>query len=197
VILSHLDDLVISGRITGYTVEEDTQYLRSERPTLTYRMYTTGAKSHLNLGAFAAAMADLGSSIRLSRLDGVVGNAGHIIRSRQICLTAEFAWKESLLRALRVVRHRFTAAPAAAPGSWRYPDVRVTGVATSSTATAYAHQWPHGPASVVALTLDPAPPVKGAGSYPVQVLRSWLGLLGGPTESASDISRRSWFELSA
>ena len=142
-------------------------------------------------------MADLGSSIRLSRVDGVVGNAGHIIRSRQICLTAEFTWEESLVRALGVVRRRFTAAPAAAPGSWRYPDVRVTGAATSSTANAYAHQWPYGQASVVALTLDPASPVTGARSYPVQVLRSWLGLLGGRTETESDCSRRSWFELSA
>lgn len=195
-IASQLDDLVTSGRISGYTIEEDARYLTSERPTLTYRMYTRGADSHLNLGAFAAAMAELPSNMRLSRVEGVLGIGGRVGRSPQLCLTAEFPTSELLVRALDVVRVQFTAAAAAIPGSWRFPDVRVVGATSPSTTSVYAHEWPHGGASVVLLALTPMPPVTGARTHRVQVLHSWLSLLGRQAEAvlAAD---HAWLALSA
>jgi len=185
VILSRLDHLVASGRVTGYTVEEDTSYIGARVPTLTYRMYIDGPESHLNLGAFAAAMADLGSTMRLSRVQGAVAYKGSIWRSRQLCLTTEFAGESGLGDALDIVHEHFVAAPAAAPGSWRFPDVRVTGAQPRCTAGAYAHQWRHGRASAVVLTLDEEPPAAGAQTTPVHVLRSWMSYLTGrPMEFA-------------
>ena len=81
-ILPDLDQLVVLGRVTGYTVEEDTGYIGALVPTLTYRMYMDGPESHLNLGAFAAAMADLGTTMRLSRVQGTVVYQGAPHRSR-------------------------------------------------------------------------------------------------------------------
>jgi hypothetical protein len=185
VILSRLDRLVASGRVTGYTVEEDTSYIGARVPTLTYRMYIDGLESHLNLRAFAAAMADLGTSMRLSRVQGAVAYKGTIWRSRQLCLTTEFAGDGGLGDALDVVHERFVAAPAAAPGSWRFPDVRVTGAQPQSTAGAYAHRWQNGRASAVVLTLDEEPPEAGAETTRVHVLRSWVSYLTGcPMEFA-------------
>jgi hypothetical protein len=173
VILAHLDRLLTSARITGYTVEEDARYLRSETPTLTYRMYAEGAESHRNLGEFAAAMAELGSTMRLSRVWGAVSCGEVICRSRQLCLTAELASERALVRALDVVYRRFTAGPTAAPGSWRHPDVRVSGGLASNAEAAYAHWWPQDGATVVALTTCAVPPADGARTCSVQVLRSW------------------------
>ena len=195
-IVSQLDDLVVSGRISGYTIEEDISYLTSARPTLTYRMYTRGADSHLNLGAFAAAMADLASTMRLSRVEGVLGIGGRVGRSAQLCLTAEFATSEFLVRALDVVRDQFTAAAAAIPGSWRFPDVRVIGATSPSTASVYAHEWPHGGATVVLLALTPVPPLVGARTHTVEVLHSWLSLLGGQAEGVP-AADDAWLALSA
>lgn len=178
-ILSDLDRLVLTGRVTGYTVEEDTGYISARVPTLTYRMYMDGPESHLNLGAFAAAMADLGTTMRLSRVQGAVAYQGAIWRSRQLCLTAEFAGEAALGDALDIVHEHFVAAPAAAPGSWRFPDVRVTGAGPRCTAGAYAHLWHHGLASVVVLSLDEEPPADGARTAPVHVLRSWVSYLTG------------------
>ena len=83
---SRLDHLVAVGRLTGYTVEEDTDYLEARVPTLTYRMYADGAASNLNLVAFAAAVAELGAVMRLSRVRGNVAYAGLIQRSNQLFL---------------------------------------------------------------------------------------------------------------
>src|SRR5258708_26146836 len=116
-IASELDRLVLSGRVTGYTVEEDTGYIGARVPTLTYRMYIDGPESHLNLGAFAAAMADLGTTMRLSRVQGAVAYQGSIWRSRQLCLTAEFAGEGALGDALDIIHDRFVAAPGAPPES--------------------------------------------------------------------------------
>ncbi len=178
-ILPELDQLVVSGRVTGYTVEEDTGYIGALVPTLTYRMYMDGPESHLNLGAFAAAMADLGTTLRLSRVQGTVAYQGAIWRSRQLCLTVEFGGAGTLGAALDIVHERFVAAPEAAPGSWRFPDVRVTGAQPLSTAAAFAHHWPHGRAGAVVLTLDEDAPAYGARTAPVQVLRSWVSYLKG------------------
>src|SRR4029077_10574137 len=126
-ILAELDGLVSSGRITGYTVEEDPSYLCAHVPTLTYRMYMDGPTSHLNLGAFASAMGELAMTMKLSRVHGTVAHGSALVRSRQLCLTAEFAGEREIGAAMAVVHARFVAAPTAAPGSWRFPDVRVTG----------------------------------------------------------------------
>jgi len=179
VILPELDQLVVSGRVTGYTVEEDTGYIGALVPTLTYRMYMDGPESHLNLGAFAAAMADLGTTMRLSRVQGTVAYQGAIWRSRQLCLTIEFAGVGALGAALDIVYERFVAAPEAAPGSWRFPDVRVTGAKPLSTAAAFAHHWPHGRAGAVVLTLNEDAPASGARTAPVHVLQSWVSYLSG------------------
>ena len=178
-ILPELDQLVVSGRVTGYTVEEDTGYIGALVPTLTYRMYMDGPESHLNLGAFAAAMADLGTTMRLSRVQGTVAYQGAIWRSRQLCLTVEFAGAGALGEALDIVHERFVAAPEAAPGSWRFPDIRVTGAKPLSTAAAFAHHWPRGRSGAVVLTLDEDAPASGARTAQVHVLRSWVSYLNG------------------
>jgi hypothetical protein len=184
-ILSDLDRLVLARRVTGYTVEDDTGYISARVPTLTYRMYIDGPESHMNLGAFAAAMADLGTTMRLSRVQGAVAYQGAIWRSRQLCLTVEFAGEEALGDALDIIGDRFVAAPEAAPGSWRFPDVRVTGAEPRSTAPAFAHHWQHGRGGAVVLTLDEDPPAGNAMTAPVHVLRSWVSYLeGSPIEFA-------------
>jgi hypothetical protein len=182
-----LDALVAGRRVTGYTIEEDTGYLTASRPTLTYRMYATDPQSHRNLGEFAASISQLAVTMRLSRVAGVVVQAGRLRRSRQLCLTAELASGRHLDAALCLVARRFTAAPAAASGSWRYPDVRVTGAGSArGAASAFAHRYGGG---VVVLTLGDEPPVAGARTFRVGVHPSWLELLepaeGGACEPAS------------
>ncbi len=177
-IREHLDQLVAAGGATGYTVEEDATYLAARRPTLTYRMYSDRAASHRNLGEFAAAMADLGASMRLSRVEGVMPRLGSLGgRTSQLCLTAEFTSQVAVRAAAAVVQRRFTASCAAAPGSWRLPDVRISGAQPPGTVTAYAHQWPAGTATAVLLTLDPVAPLAGARTSRVRILRSWLEFL--------------------
>lgn len=178
-IRAQLDGLVRSGRVTGYTVEEDSTYLGAHVPTLTYRMYMDGPTSHLNLGAFASAMGDLAMTMKLSRVHGTVARGGALVRSRQLCLTAEFAGEREIGAAMAVVHARFVAAPAAAPGSWHFPDVRVTGAVPAATAVAFAHHWGNGRATTVVLTLEPEAPIEGATTQAVQVLPSWVDYLSG------------------
>lgn len=178
-IRARLDGLVAAGRITGHTLEEDAGYLRARVPTLTYRMYAEGSESHRNLGEFAAAVAELGPRMRLSRVEGVVAIGARLHRSRQLCLTAEFADADSLAAAAGLVHRRFTALPGAAPGSWRLPDVRMLGGRPPGTVAAYAHFWPDAGGSAVVLTLDAAPPLPGASSRGVRILESWLAYLEG------------------
>lgn len=179
-----LDALVTAGRVTGYTIEEDTGYLTAQRPTLTYRMYAEGPESHRNLREFAAAVSRLAVSMRLSRVAGVVAGAGGICRSRQLCLTAELAGDRRLDAALGLVARRFTAAPTAVPGSWRYPDVRVTGAGTPGGAVrAFAHRYGGG---VVVLTPGAEPPVAGGRTFPVGLHASWLYLFAPAAESARE-----------
>jgi len=186
-IRAQLDGLVSSGRITGYTVEEDSSYLCAHVPTLTYRMYMDGPTSHLNLGAFASAMGELAMTMKLSRVHGTVARGGALMRSRQLCLTAEFAGEREIGAAMAVVHSRFVAAPTAAPGSWRFPDVRVTGALPRGTAEAFAHHWGSGRATTVVLTLDPQSPMKGARTDPVQVLPSWVDYLSGGSLGFTEI----------
>lgn len=184
-----LDELVAAGLATGYTVEEDAAYLTARRPTLTYRMYSDRAASHRNLGEFAAAMAELGAAIRLSRVEGVMPRPGSLAgRTRQLCLTAEFTSQAALHAAAALVQRRFTASRAAAPGSWRLPDVRISGAEPPGTVPAYAHQWRAGRATAVLLTLSPLAPLAGARTSRVRIMRSWLEFLG----RASDPLGSSW-----
>jgi hypothetical protein len=186
-IRAQLDGLVSSGRITGYTVEEDSSYLCAHIPTLTYRMYMDGPTSHLNLGAFASAMGELAMTMKLSRVHGTVGHGGVLVRSRQLCLTAEFADEREIGAAMAVIHARFVAAPTAAPGSWHFPDVRVTGALPAASAKAFAHHWGTGRATAVALTLDPQSPMEGATTVPVQVLPSWVDYLSGGSLGLTEI----------
>jgi len=174
---AQLDGLVAAGRVTGYTLEEDAGYLYAENPTLTYRMYAQGPESHRNLGEFAAAVAELGPRMRLSRVEGVVADGGRLWRSRQLCLTAEFPGEQGLAAAADLVHRRFTALPGAAAGSWRLPDVRMVGGRPLGTVTAYAHHWAHADADAVVLTLQPAPPLHGAVTRRLRILDSWLAFL--------------------
>jgi hypothetical protein len=178
-ITTHLDVLVRAGRITGYTIEESSRYLSAETPTLTYRMYSEGWESRLNLGEFSAAMAELASRLHLSRVWGTVVEGAVLRRSRQLCLAAEFPTARGLNGALEIVNRRFVAAPAAAAGSWRYPDVRVSGIEAADAESVYAHRWSCGGASAVVLALTAAPPVPGATTFRVKVLSPWLSLLAG------------------
>lgn len=176
----HLDRLVRAGEATGYSVEEDPAYLAARVPTLTYRMYADAPLSHLNLGAFAAAVADFGARMRLSRVEGVLGEGGRLLRSRQLCLTAEFASGASVQRAVGLVRERFTASAASTPGSWQLPDVRITGVEPPGTAAAYAHCWPSERGTIVLLSLSRDAGLPGARTAAVRVLEPWLDFLGRP-----------------
>jgi hypothetical protein len=181
-VVANLDALVAARRVTGYTIEEDTAYLAARRPTLTYRMYADGPDSHRNLGEFASAISRLALSMRLSRLAGVVAGVGGVRRSRQLCLTAELAGARQLDAALGLVARRFTVGPAAAPGSWRYPDVRVTGGgAPDGAVPVFAHLYGGG---VVVLTPDDQPPVAGARTFGVGVHASWLDLFAAPAPAA-------------
>ena len=180
VTVAELDALVMAGRITGYTLEDDSAYLRARVPTLTYRMYADGPESHRNLGEFSAAMAYLDAAdLRLSRVHGAVRWQGAIWRTRQLCLTAAFETDADLERALETARRRFVAAPRAAPGSWRYPDLRVTGASAPGTAAVHGHHWPVGERNAVVLTVEPEPPAPGATSHRLAVLPSWLAFLAG------------------
>ena len=170
-----LDRLVSAGMLSGYTLEDDSSYLDARRPTLTYRMYSEGAKSHRNLGEFVAALADLGAQLRLSPVTGTVAGAC-LRRSRQLCVTGTFRWDWQVEEAVALVERRFTAgAGAAVPGSWRYPDVRITAVAPAGTIAAWAHRWVE--AGVVVLALSPAAPAPGGTVSRVRVLERWLDLL--------------------
>lgn len=182
-----LDRLVAVGRLTGYTIEEDSAYLEAKIPTLTYRMYVDGAASQQNLGAFAAAMAELGAAMRLSRVRGNLGQAGSIRRSRQLCLTAQLGSTTAMDDAIEVVHRRFIAAPAAAPGSWRYPDLRVVGAEPQVLSVAFAHCWKADDATAVALTLDSEPPVFGAQTVRVSVLKNWVEFLQGDRRLALSV----------
>src|SRR5258708_34725241 len=142
-------------------------------------MYIDGPESHLNLGAFAAAMADLGTTMRLTRVQGAVAYRGAIWRSRQLCLTVEFAGEGAMGDALDIVYDRFVAAPEAAPGSGRFPDVRVTGAEPRSTAAAFAHHWPCGRGGAVVLSLEEDAPPDGARTSPAHVIRRLDGSLRG------------------
>lgn len=191
--LEHLDALVAGGVVTGYTVEEDVDYLLAQAPMLTYRMYADGPESQLNLGEFVTAMADLGASqLRVSRVRGAVGEGTSIRRTRQLCVTAELDGEAALELALDTVRRRFVAARDAAPGSWRYPDLRVAGAPAPGTVAVHAHRWRLEGESAVTLTLDAHPPLAGATSHRLWVLPCWVQYLGRTQLQQSSRPMLAW-----
>ncbi len=183
---TELDRLVLAGRISGHTFEEDASYVHAVRPTLTYRMYTDDPIARHNLGEFVASVAAIGGVARVTRLEGTVAQEGRLRRTRQVCVAAGFDRFDDLEQVMLLVRSRFTASGAdSAPGSWRYPDVRVTGteLPPAGSIQAFAHCWPARHATAVVVTLEPSAPLPGAQSRPVHVLESWSGLLGGRVPS--------------
>lgn len=170
---AELDRLVASGRLSGYTVEADTSYLHTVRPTLTYRMYAGHSASLRNLDEFCAAMRRIGAELQASRLTGTTAGPGGLARTDQICVRAAFEDDRSLGRAVALVEDRFTCRPGGVPGSWRFPDVRISGGEPPSTIAVWAHRW--GPA--VALALSPIPPAPDGTSVSVRVLARWADLL--------------------
>lgn len=175
-----LDALVASGRVTGYTIERDADYLVARRPTLTYRMYADGSDSHRNVGEFASTMAYLGArSVNVTRAHGAVVNGADVLRSRQVCVTAEFDSEAGIEAALDQVLDRFASAPAAAPGSWIYPDLRVTAAKAHRLLAVHAFRWPVGRLSAVVLAVDEAPPAPGAQRYRLRVHPRFESFLRG------------------
>jgi hypothetical protein len=180
-----LDRLVAAGRISGYTIEADTSYLDADRPTLTYRMYAGHSTSQHNLDQFSSTMAGLGAELRASRLLGTTASADGLLRTRQICVCAVFADDRALGRATALVKDRFTCGPEAVPGSWRFPDVRITGGEAIGTIPVWAHRW----GAAVTLSLSPMSPAPGGVCAGVRVLARWTDLLtrGGPARSGLTI----------
>ena len=168
-----LDRLVACGRIPGYTLEADTSYLDADRPTLTYRMYAGHTTSRHNLDQFCSLMADLGAELRASRLLGTTAGAGGLLRTQQVCVCAVFADEHMLGRATALVKDRFTCGPEAVPGSWRFPDVRITGGGSTDTIPVWAHRW----GAAVTLSLSPTSPARGGVCAGVRVLACWTDLL--------------------
>jgi hypothetical protein len=168
-----LDRLVADGRLSGYTVEADTSYLDAERPTLTYRMYAGHSTSRHNLDEFCLAMIRVGAELRTSRLVGTIAADGGLVRTDQVCVTAAFDDDRMLGLAVSQVVDRFVCGPGAVAGSWRFPDVRVSGAAPPGTIAVWAHRW----AGTVALSLSRIPPAPGGSSVGVRVLPCWSDLL--------------------
>ena len=168
-----LDRLVAGGRLSGYTVEADTSYLDAERPTLTYRMYTGPSTSRRNLDEFCLAMIRVGAELRTSRLVGTMAAPGGLVRTDQTCVTATFDDDRRLGLAVAQVEERFTCSPGAVAGSWRFPDVRISGAAPAGTIAVWAHRW----AGAVALSLSRIPPAPEGSCVVARVLACWSDLL--------------------
>ena len=150
---AELDRLVADRRLTGYTVEVDTSYLQATRPTLTYRMYAGCAVSVRNLDVFCAAMNGIGAELQASRLTGTTAVPDGLVRTDQVCVRAGFEDDRTLGRAVALVENRFTQRPGAVPGSWWFPDVRISAGTPRGTIAVWAHRWGH----AVALALTPMP----------------------------------------
>lgn len=182
-VVDHLDRLVGEGRLSGHTVEADTSYLDSARPTLTYRMYAGGATSERNLGTFCAAMEAIGARLRVTRLVGTVAGRHGVVRTDQRCAFAAFTSEGQLERAMELVERRFTlGGEHEVAGSWRFPDIRIGGSTPPGTITAWAHR--RGPA--VALSLSPDPLLTGAAVTTVRVMERWRDVL---TPAAPGVQR--------
>lgn len=176
-----LDRLVADGRLSGYTVEEDTSYLEAERPTLTYRMYAGHSTSSRNLDEFCLATTRIGAELRTSRLVGTTAAPIGLVRTDQVCVTAAFDNDRMLGLAVALVENRFTCSPGAVAGSWRFPDVRISGSAPPATIAVWAQRW----AAAVALAPSSVPPAPEGRYVGVRVLACWTDLLTRRSEPAA------------
>jgi len=84
-----------------------------------------------------------------------------------------FADEHALGCATALVKDRFTCGPEAVPGSWRFPDVRITGGEATDTIAIWAHRW----GAAVTLSLSPISPARGGVRAGVRVLACWSDLL--------------------
>lgn len=176
-----LDRLVEGGVITGYTCEDSVAYLSARRPTLTYSMYVDDAASLANRDSFAREMIALGGRPRETAQVGQLGTGQGVERSRQVRVVVEFDAESELSAALDVVIDRFTKGGAGeVPGSWTYPDVRITGTLRrrEGTMTALAHVSKDGPQAFVVLSTDPRSPLPGMARTTLQVLECWRAFPG-------------------
>jgi hypothetical protein len=174
------DRLLRDGAISGYTIEQDAGYLRPAAPTLTYRMYQDGPGA-ANAGRFGIDMLALGADVRWMLAAGNLPEGPLIRRSAQVTVIASFPSGDLLEEALALVRTRYHAAGAdPVPGSWRWPDVRVTGCCSpGGMAPAVAQSGPTGEGTAVALTLAGRRLLPGLDVAPVFVLCEWVELLTG------------------
>lgn len=177
-----LDRLLARGAISGYTCEPPDAYLAGERPTLTYSMYASGRASRCNIARFAGTMRALGGELRYLPQVGYVCIAGGGVRqSRQVKIVVEFPDDECLETAIAVVQACFLAGGGRtpAPGSWLYPDVRVTGTGRRPVGTfeALAHHIGAATGRLVVLARAAAPPLPGMVTVPVLLLECWQWVL--------------------
>ncbi|MDQ6709453.1 MAG: hypothetical protein M3Z11_02735 [Candidatus Dormibacteraeota bacterium] len=178
------DRLAREGVITGYTLEAPPLYLEALSPTLTYSMYATDELSRRNIRAVLGDLSILGAAVTVRPVYGNVRREdGHIERSDQRRIAARFERPAQLDAAVERIQSRYMASVSAAwhPGSWLYPDVRVTGVRTDPPGTirAVAHTMPVGRRSIVVLSLSPQPPLPRMTSFPVRLLDRWGSYLDG------------------
>lgn len=176
-----LDRLVEVGLISGYTREESVGYLSASRPTLTYSMYLDDAPSLANRRRFSGEMAALGGQVRETRQVGQLGTHRGVQRTRQVRVIVEFEEEAALTEALGIIRDRYLAGSRGeVPGSWVYPDVRITGTATRRTGTinAHAHVTSQGDESFVVLSSDSCPPLPGMSVTSLHLLDCWESLPG-------------------
>ena len=188
------DRLVVTGAITGYTVEPPPLYLISAMPTLTYSVYGGDPVSRGNLRHLLDDLSALTKHLTIRPIEGNAGRGSGIIeRSRQLRVAASFSDHAQLDRGLDLIRDRYQAGSGDGwvSGSWQYPDVRVTGSSRRPPGTirASAHQLPlpSGSQSVVVLSLSTAPPRAGMQAYPVFLLERWHRYLEG------EQSAGAWF----
>jgi hypothetical protein len=187
-----LDRLVLHQVITGYTVESDVSYLAAARPTLTYRVYDDGPGCR-HLGHFLSDVRRLGARVCVCPATGNLqdlGAEGGIRRTRQLTATTRFTGHDALEAAIELVRTRYQAGrPGAVDGSWRRPDVRVTGALPGGGMARVTAHWARlDTGGAVTLTLDGRSLLPGLVQVPVWVLEDWLPFLAGcePCEALAE-----------
>ncbi|HEV1997236.1 MAG TPA: hypothetical protein VGR61_03780 [Candidatus Dormibacteraeota bacterium] len=180
--VQHLDQLVRSGRITGWGFEQSIAYLGASHPTMSYRMYRGQQDQDTNLGAFIREIAPTGALIAVSEAEGSVDSrtgwrppasgtvpVNGVWRSRQVVLTISFETEPQLWRAAEVVAEHFTRRPGPGhqPGSWWVPDARVSGTATCppGMVPALAHSRRTGDGHFVVLSAAGPAPFTGARTH--------------------------------
>ncbi len=178
------DQLAREGVITGYTIEPPPLYLEASSPTLTYGMYAGDEMSRRNIRAVLGDLSILGAALTVRPVYGNVRREdGHIERSDQRRIGARFERPAQLAAAVDRIQSRYMAGVNATshPASWRYPDVRLTGMGDDppGTVRAIAHTLPVGRRSIVVLSLSPQPPLTRMTSHPVRLLDRWGSYLDG------------------